>query len=305
MIMATQDLMQISKKILVCFFAVGVFLSANAHAQAQQTQSSGDGTYDNADISISSLWDYLQYPVPASGHMKELPDHSISFEGTTKGSNGAAVAVDDEWRFEAAWRFCEHFRPRWPPPPFNPTAPEDLAAYEENRSYRAMMSVGMDECIQALSERTGCPAASKSSFKMVGQSEDCYTQQKAACDKLKNPDPEKGYGIVSIGDPEADFALKNCDTYGLSVAMYNKINAYRCNDMAYIGNVLPRIFGGDTAAVEHAVQFECPGIQQSYELKMSQAKSRLQNAIYALIELRKMSPKPSDRQAVPVGAGNK
>lgn len=259
--------------------------------------------YHNADILISSVLDYLQYPIPLKSHLDELPDHRISFKGVVPGAS--STPIDDEVRFAAAWRFCEHLVPAWPSPPYakeneRKLTVTDIESIQARRSGMALMSVAMQECFAAVSYRTGCPRDSSDNFKTFGQGDSCYKKQKEMCDFLKNPDITKGLGIKSIdnGGP-ADYALDKCDQYGLSLAMYEKIFAYRCNDAAYVGNVLSRILSGP-AAVEHALQFECPQAQQAYEAKLDREKERLLIAMQTLIQLQKTPPMPIDRQSSPV-----
>jgi hypothetical protein len=132
-------------------------------------------------------------------------------------------------------------------------------------------------CIQNIAYRTACPAGSLKSTGGV----DCHDVQVKMCKSLKTATADagaggdSGLGIDSINDPEADNALKNCDTNGLSVAMFDKIEANKCANYS-------RTAGLGNATNGHADQSDerasrCGSEVHAFDAYLADMSSRLYN----------------------------
>ena len=206
---------------------VAVFLASFA-SYGSALASTGNTNYQGANLMMSSVKSHLQYPIPAG--MKRDAEGYISFQNI-QANPGATY--QDEASFVAAWNVCQIMVSNDQTPIFGATVTADAIAKILNSDRHEMLSMtGLTECQKNLLYRTGCPAASKSA--VAGAGEDCYTRQLTACHFLKNPVAQDGLAITHVGDPEADNALKDCETWGLSPAMYDKIMASKDMDTGHV-----------------------------------------------------------------------
>jgi hypothetical protein len=272
-------------------------VTAQAAATTQPLQTPSN-PYADADVLLSSVLDHMQYPLPQN--VATSAGNHLVF---TSPKIDTAHPTSDQVRYIAAYRYCEHLIPVFPSPTFNTKNPTlaDMQSFYSDRNESALKSAAMEECFKAMSERTSCPSASASSFTLAGQSQNCFTMQKTMCHFLKDK-PPAGLGIDGIGDQEADWALQNCDTDGLSPFMYDKISAHRCDNAAYMQNLATVL---DSAAeVEKASQFECNALRDAFDAKLDRERERMLIATQTVVQLRSMggsaSVSPTSR---PTGTG--
>lgn len=238
--------------------------------------------YADADIQIARLLKPLQYPMPITDHVHYNPD-----DGHFSFPNATGKEID----FAAAYKFCDHLAPVLPTPTHGGSRKitiDDIQSMNADRAAAAMKSAAVSECFDALAYRTACPQRASSALK-IGTTATCYGDQVAVCQRLKGPADRDvaskasprvltGMNIDGIGDPEADAALANCETDGLSQAMQEKIMAYRCDSQGYLTGPLANIMA-DTLLFDQKIQFECPALKAEFDRKLDAQKQRLLTAI--------------------------
>jgi len=241
---------------------------------------SNNNIYVNAETMISSVVGPLQYPIPQN--VTITPDKHILFNNAVATPNST---WKDEVRFVAAWKFCEQQIVTTTPvvgTNRNLTT-NDITAIMAD-IHNAATSPGTDAfqtCIASIAYRTACPQNSAFS-QSGGDGASCYSKQKDMCHALKDPisiqpGVEKGLGIDTIGDDEADSALKDCDNSGLSVAMFDKIMSHKCANYNTV-SALGSSTGGIGADVDKAMA-SCPGLQQAFDQKLLVEEQTLREAI--------------------------
>lgn len=269
-------------KLIRLFIAVMVLASLTFKVEAATTTPN---PYENADLLLSSVIGHMQYPIPANV-TENQQTHLLDF-------SKAVATPDSPWkdevRFVAAYSFCQRLAPLTPTAPHGTAAltTSDIQALADHNNVVAARSAAMEMCMAAVTYRMACPA-NNSNATMVGGGMDCHTAQVAMCNYLKKPAGKGGMGITSLsidGKSEADNALADCDTVGLSSAMYDKILAHRCDSTAYVQN-LTNIFGGVQSMIEHTVQFECQSAKDAFDAKMDREREGILIAIQTLLQLR-------------------
>lgn len=205
--------------------------------------------YANMDESIASVVVPMQYPIPASVTVSS--DNHMNFSGAQPSS----VPVEDEVRFVAAWKFCEHLQTHDGTPIYGSTLTiKALQQMDENDTHTAKGSTAASVCMRELLYRTACPSAAQSAFASVGAGDNCYQRQHDACHRLKDPLTSNGLGISKTGDAQADKALADCDTYGLSNAMFDKIMSSKDFDLTQVANKAGAISPEELEKEQHAAQ---------------------------------------------------
>ena len=254
-----------------------------------------DPKFIDADMKLSSVIGKLQYPLPVAAHVKPTADGHISFIGATKDD---PYGLGSEMDFVAAWKFCEHLLPALPTPTHNSGTPgiADVLSVKGDRDEMSLRTAAASECFRAMAYRISCPLVSKGSLKDVnGVLGDCYDAQQAVCKRLKTAHDKGGQGLTMKGDdPQYELALTYCDSpadpakaQGISQAMYDAIMAHRCHDTNHVRD-LANVHGGNAAAAEHAVLFDCPKQEMTYKYMMVSERERLETAMENLLLLRSM-----------------
>ncbi len=293
MIMHKSQTTNTRQKLLLVFACLSLWVTFTAPTHA-------DDTYADADLLLSSVLNHMQYPIPAA-RIAETSDHYLNFKDAVP---TPATPWKDEVRYVAAYSFCQRLVPKFPAPPHTSTTQEttaDIVALTDNMNNVAARSAALEECLAAVSYRTACPA-NNPNIAAVGATPSCHDMQARMCNYLKKPPGAGGLGIDRItpdGSDEADKALIDCDQWGLSPAMYDKILAHRCDSEKYVKN-LPAILNGKSSLIELTVQFECQHAKDAFEAKMDREREGILIAIQTLFQMRGLGQEVN-QSAKPVG----
>jgi len=216
--------------------------------------------YEGLDVNFDNF-QHLQFEMPSVAP-KLTPDGYVMFKGVSAPSPTSAnygIYMDPVY-FIAAFKFCEYLTPRKPTPFYGSTlTSEAIKSMANEMTGDAIAGVASAKCFQEVAYRTACPKNGSSSLTLGGTGgTNCNSQQAAMCHHLKDAIPD-GLGISDIGDPEAKLALAQCDTYGLSTAMFDKIYANKLHDSNYAAN-LPAAVGGDIGKAEDLINMDKSGM---------------------------------------------
>ena len=250
--------------------------------------------YIDADTRMSSVIEPLQYPLPNIAHVNaNTPDGHLSFVGpggVTVTPTETAPGLGSELDYAAAYKYCENLQPVLPSPTKNSGTPTtaDVLSIREDRKAVSLRTAAAEECFRALAYRTSCPAGAKTSLQDgSGSGANCHDAQVQLCARLTAKHTDGGMELKMEGsDPVYAAALKNCDTDGLSRAMYDAIMAHRCDDNNYAFKVLPTIMG-KAANIERIRATDCPAMAADYDKLMELEKKRLNKSVGILMQLRK------------------
>jgi hypothetical protein len=261
----------------------------NAATKFREVCTNPPSGYVHADLSVGSLLDRLQMPLPDKTHSFTRNGRVYFYSNTDTlnaqlTENAAGLGKELDWI--AAYKYCENLNTMADAPPLGAPG-EDLtqevvAAVMLNRSVEAKGSLSWTQCIKSLIDRTACRRDSWNTFKESGSSpaieKSCFAYQQRICHWIKDKQVDGGLGITMEQDDFLATALANCDTEGLSMAVVDKIMAYRCQDTTYRSYLIHTYNAED---LEVQLTQVCPKLVEDYSNKMQDERDALVSAVVA------------------------
>lgn len=226
----------------------------------------------NADMSVSSVLDRLQFPLPKKEHVFKTSDGHFVFSNPANPNDTTNIAsatetapgLGSEMDYVAAYKFCEHLRtPSSAPNGSGTVTARAIQGVAADRRVTAQQLAAADQCMRSLSRRMACPAGSSSALQDTGGSS-CHDAQVKVCKRLKGTRAYGGLNMTGSANPLYAAALANCETEGLSQAMAAAIKAHKCEEENYVLNI-PVKNGGNADAMEQSADYECSRMVADYD----------------------------------------
>jgi hypothetical protein len=271
---------------------------------------------DADELESSLFGNFLQFPVPKSiivtadqnifFALKQIPPGArvLPNGGGSPNPTDSSGGVAGEKDFIAAYKYCMSLPAQTPTPVYSSgSTPATLSAIENMDADRRNAAQGAGAraaCLGALWFRTACPANSQDNFKALsGSSDNCHNNQVALCNSLRNcpnagvtqpaapgspPAPPCTNAFVNPGDSQPvpgmgitdNPYLKDCDTNGLSQAMYESIESNPCMSQAYMQNVLPT--QGTAEETERFSRNGCKDTRTAFQNRLDNQKRDVDDA---------------------------